>query len=140
MATRPLTVELPEAVFQQLIEIAQLTNSSPEEIAAQRIAINLPPSVSNAPPEIQSALLKMQTLPIEELLNIAHSKIPLPEQQSYLELLDKNQTGIITASESEALKIMRLAADQLMLQKAYAWAVLKWRGYPIPKLEELPEE
>ena len=82
----------------------------------------------------------MQTLSIEQLLEIAYSKIPLPEQEHHLELLDKNQTGIITGEESEALKLMRLAADRLMLKKAYAWAILKWRGYPIPKLEELPEE
>ncbi|HBE19255.1 MAG TPA: hypothetical protein DEG17_23990 [Cyanobacteria bacterium UBA11149] len=99
------------------------------------MAINIPPSVSNAPPEIQPILLKMQTLPIEELLKIAHSKIPLPEQKHHLDLLDKNQTGIITASEREELKLMRIAGDRLMLQKAYAWAVLKWRGYPIPTLE-----
>ncbi len=140
MATRLITVELPEAVFEQLIEIAQLTNSSPEAIAAQRIATNLPPPVHNAPPGIQSILMRMQGLPIEDLLEIAHSKIPLPQQQHHLELLDKNQTGIITSQESEQLKLMRIAADQLMLRKAYAWAVLKWRGYPIPTLNELPEE
>lgn len=140
MAARLITVEVPEAVFQQLIQIAQLTNSSPEAIAAQKIATNLPPPVHNAPPEMESVLMGMQGLPIEELLEIAHSKIPLSEQQHHLELLEKNQTGIITPPESEQLQLMRIAADQLMLRKAYAWAVLKWRGYPIPRLNELSEE
>jgi hypothetical protein len=42
--------------------------------------------------------------------------------------------------EKFKLRDLRLAADQIMLLKAYdAWAVLSWRGYSVPKIEDLSE-
>jgi hypothetical protein len=38
----------------------------------------------------------------------------------------------------EIMTALRLEADRLMLRKAYAWAVLRWRGQFIPALNELP--
>ena len=140
MATRRLMVELPESVFHQLTKIAELTNQSPEALAAQSITSNLPPSADNAPPQMQGSLLVMQTLPIDELLKIAHSQVPLVQQQRHMMLLEKNQLASMTAEERQELSDLRSAADQLMLEKAYAWAVLRWRGHRVPALEELPRE
>ena len=133
-------VELPESVFHQLTRIAELTNQSPEALAAQSITSNLPPSADNAPPQMQGSLLVMQTLPIDELLKIAHSQVPLVQQQRHMMLLEKNQLASMTAEERQELSDLRSAADQLMLEKAYAWAVLRWRGHRVPALEELPRE
>lgn len=140
MATQRLTVELPESVFQQLARIAELTNQSLEAIASQSITGNLPPSADNAPPQMQAELLAMQTLPIDELLKIAHSQVPLAQQQRHLMLLEKNQSALITVEERQELNDLRYAADQLMLQKAYAWSILRWRGHRVPSLSELPGE
>lgn len=140
MATHRLTVELPEPIFQALAKIAELTNQSLEEIAAQSIISNLPPSADNAPAQMQESLLEMQRLPIDELLKIAHSQVPLEQQQRHYTLLEKNQLATITPEERKELSDLRSVADQLMLQKAYAWAVLRWRGHRVPALEELPRE
>lgn len=140
MSTRRVMVELPESIFQELAQIAELTNQSLEIVAAQRITTNLPPSVANAPPQMQGELLLMQTLPVEELLKIAHSKVSLPQQERHLELLEKNQADSITLEERQELSDLRIAADQLMMRKAYAWSVLNWRGHRIPTLNELPLE
>ncbi|MGA9377450.1 MAG: hypothetical protein WBV73_01505 [Phormidium sp.] len=140
MPNRRVTVELPESVFLELSKIAELTNQSLEAVAAQRITINLPPSVDNAPPEMQAELLSLQTLPIDELLKIAHTKVTLNQQKHHEELLEKNQIGAITSPEQQELRELSLAADKLMLKKAYAWAILRWRGYRMPTLEELPNE
>ncbi|MFE1744618.1 hypothetical protein [Coleofasciculus sp. H7-2] len=130
MATRQLTVELPEAVFQRLARIAELTDQSLEALAVQSITSNLPPSSENAPPEIQTELFVMQTLPVQELLKVAHSHLPSTQQQRHLVLLEKNQTGLITApDERQELRDLGKASDQLMLRKAYAWAILRWRGH-----------
>ena len=75
MVTQRLTVELPEPVFQLLVHMAALTEQSPEQLAAQSISGNLPPSVENTPPEIQAELLAMQKLPVDELLQIASSQV-----------------------------------------------------------------
>lgn len=135
-----LTVELPESVFQKLLRIASLTQQSPEALAAQSIISNLPPSAENAPDQMQAELLQMPPLSIDELLKVANSQIPPAQQQRHLELLEKNHTDSITVEEQQELADLRLAAEREMLRKAYAWAVLRWRGYSVLALDELPLE
>lgn len=138
MATQRLTIELPEPVAQFLTHLAALTAQSPEQLAAQSIAGNLPPAVDNTPPEMHAELLAMQQLPVDELLRLASSQAPSDQQERHLVLLEKNQAGVITPEERQELTVLRVAADRLMVRKAYAWAVLRWRGHPVPALDELP--
>lgn len=138
MATQRVTVELSEPVFQQLVRIAEATSQPLEVLAAQSITSNLPPSPDNASLEMQAELLQMQTLSIDELLEIAQAQVE-PEQQScHTALLEKNQTDEISPEERQELSELRSSVDRLMLRKAYAWAVLRWRGHRIPSLNELP--
>jgi hypothetical protein len=138
MATQRVTVELSEPVFQQLVRIAEATSQPLEVLAAQSIASNLPPSADNAPPEMQAELLRIQTLSIDELLEIAQSQIESEQQARHTALLEKNQTDEISPEERQELSELRSSVDRLMLRKAYAWAVLRWRGHRIPSLNELP--
>lgn len=80
----------------------------------------------------------MQNFSIEELLAIAHANVEPSQHERHFELLEKNQEGSLTPEERQELTDLRLAADCLMLCKAYAWSVLRWRGYRIPPLKELP--
>lgn len=139
MATQKVTVELPQAIFQQLARIATATQQPLEVLAAQSIASNLPPTPDNAPVEIQAELLLLQTWDDKELLAIAQSQITLEQQQRHVELLEKNSYCELTPVERQELSELRVAADRLMLQKAYAWSVLRWRGHRVPALHELPE-
>lgn len=139
MSIYKVTVELSEPVFRQLARIALATQQPLEVLAAQSIESNLPPTADNAPVEMQAELLMMQTLSITELLSIAQSQINADQQQRHIELLEKNQTDNLTSQERQELSELRIAADRLMLQKAYAWAVLRWRGHRIPTLNELPQ-
>jgi hypothetical protein len=138
MATQRLTIELPEPVAQFLTHLAALTAQAPERLAAQSIAGNLPPAVDNAPPEMQAELLAMQQLPVDELLQLASGQASSDQQERHLTLLEKNQAGVIIPEEHRELTVLRVAADRLMVRKAYAWAVLRWRGHPVPALDDLP--
>lgn len=139
MSTRRLTIDLPEEIFIQLAKIADMTNQSIESIAIQSISSNLPPATENAPLEMQASLQMMQSLSIEELLKIARSQVSNEQQQRHLVLLERRQeTDSITPKERQELQDLSITTDQLMLAKAYAWAILRWRGYPMPALEELP--
>jgi hypothetical protein len=80
----------------------------------------------------------MQTLSIDELLEIAQAQIESEQQARHTALLEKNQTNEISPEERQELSELRLSVDRLMLRKAYAWAVLRWRGHRIPSLTELP--
>jgi len=139
MATQQLTIELPEGIFYRFAKIAKKTHQSIESLAIQSIEGNLPPTVENAPLEMQASLQAMQTLSIKELLKIAHSQVPTAQQQRHLVLLEYHQKNeSMELQERQELRELGQAADQLMLKKAYAWALLRWRGYRIPALDELP--
>ncbi len=62
---------------------------------------------------------------------IAQSKITTEQQQRHVELLEKNKDSELTPVERQELSSLRIAADRLMLQKAYAWSVLRWRGHTV---------
>lgn len=81
----------------------------------------------------------MQIWDLEELLAIANSQITSEQQKRHTELLEKNSTvEELNKSERQELSELRIKADRLMLQKAYAWSVLRWRGHKIPNLNEMP--
>ncbi len=139
MAIQQLTLELPEGIFQQFARMAKITHQTIESLAIQSISANLPPTIENAPLEMHSSLQAMQTLSIKELLKIAHSQIPTTQQQRHFTLLEENKkTDFMAPHERQELRKLGEKADKLMLKKAYAWALLRWRGYRIPALDELP--
>jgi hypothetical protein len=87
--------------------------------------------------ELQAELLNMQALSVEDLLTIAHSQIDPEVHQQHVVLLEKNQEGELTVDERENLIAFQAVCDRLMLRKAYAWSMLRWRGYPIPAMQDL---
>lgn len=58
-------------------------------------------------------------------------------QAQYGALLEKNRMGTISQSEAIALDQLCEEADREMIRKAYAYILLKWRGYRLPALAEL---
>jgi hypothetical protein len=71
------------------------------------------------------------------VLAIANAKVEPSQHERHVELLEKNKEALLTSEERQELTDLRLAADRLMLRKAYAWSVLRWRGYQIPHLKDL---
>lgn len=98
---------------------------------------NTPPAVDYAPLELQGELIAMQKLTIEDLLTIAQSQVPETQQELHLQLLEKNQNHQLSESDRLLLRSLRVSADYLMLKKAYAYALLKWKGYSLPDFEQL---
>jgi hypothetical protein len=135
--SQQITVELPLPLYRFLERLAEQTHQPLEKLVAQSVAGNLPPSVENAPVEIQPDLLALQWQSIAELEQIAHEQIASKQQQRHFQLLEKDK---LTPEEQTELAELRHQADLLMLRKAYAWAVLRWRGHPIPRLDEIPLE
>ncbi|MEH2294677.1 hypothetical protein [Nostoc sp.] len=90
---------------------------------------NAPPAVDYAPLELQGELIAMQKLTIEDLLTIGQSQVPENQQELHLELLEKNQNHQLSESDRLLLRSLRVSADYLMLKKAYAYALLQWKGY-----------
>ena len=138
MATQSITIELPEPVMRQLMRIAAATHQPIEALVTQSILSNLPPSTDNAPPELQADLLRMQTLSPEELYAIAQAHVESEARDRQADLLRHNEDNQLTSDERQELAQLRQAADHLMLRKAYAWSLIRWRGHQLPALNDLP--
>lgn len=137
MTTQQVTITLPEPVFRQFLQMAEATQQSVESLIAQSVVSNLPPSADQASPELRGELLRMQTLSIEALLEIAQAQAEPEQYQRHSALLEKQQEEGLTPDERQEVADLRAAADRLMLRKAYAWSILRWRGYRLPALNEL---
>ena len=59
---------------------------------------------------------------------IANAEVEASQHERHVELLEKNQESSLASEEQQELTDLRLAADRLMLRKAYAWSVLRWGG------------
>jgi len=138
MVMQRVEIELPESVYRQLARIAEETAQPIATLAAQSVMSNLPPSATDASPELRGELLRLQRLETTDLLKVAQSEIASADHERQAELLEKNQAGQVTEAERQELTALRAESDRLMLQKAYAWSVLRWRGQRMPSLEELP--
>jgi hypothetical protein len=132
MTTRQVTIELPEPIFRQLVRIAEATHQPIEALVAQSVISNLPPSADNTSPELQPEFLRMQALSTEDLIAIAQSQAEPIQHDRHTELLAKNAENLLTPEERQELSAFRQASDHLMLRKAYAWSLLRWRGQTIP--------
>ena len=131
-------IELPESVYRQLAQIAEETAQPIAVLAAQSVMSNLPPSAENASPELRGELLKLQALETSELLKVAKAEIAAIRHERQAALLESKQDRPLTDMERQELAALRIESDQLMLKKAYAWSVLRWRGQRVPSLQELP--
>jgi hypothetical protein len=132
MATRELTVQIPDQVYRRLKGVAQEFSQSLEAIVLTSITGNLPPSLDDVPADLREEMRALQTLDDDALWAVARSKLP-PEQQARLEvLLSRNNTGTLTKMEREELKRSGEEVDRLTLRKAQAYALLRWRGFPLP--------
>jgi len=135
-----LTIHLSDSLFLYLQEMATRSQQPLEQLVQQSLVGNLPPRLPTASPILTATLLAMQKASVQELRQIADSQLPVQHQQRHFELLDQNAQAVLTPVEQQELAELRQAADELMLRKAYAWALLRWLGYPLPDLQNLPAQ
>ena len=135
MATHELTVRLPEQVYRRLEDMAQETSQPLETVVLTSITGNLPPSLDDVPVDLRKGLRALQTMDDDALWAVARSKLA-PAQQERLEtLLARNSAGTLTETEQEELRLLGEETDRLNLCKAQAYALLRWRGFPLPPLD-----
>lgn len=132
LMSQAFTIDLSDTTVRYLEMIAASSQQSLEQIVRQSIEGNLPPRIPSESPKLKAELQRMQQLSVRALRTVAGSEISSAEQQRHLELLEKNSEGTISDLERQELQKLRTEADELMLRKAYAWALLRWRGFPLP--------
>jgi len=132
-----VTISLPEKTYRRLQYASEIAGKPIHDLAAQSVAENLPPLLDMIPARYRGDLRRMEKLSDDKLWAIARSRVDEKSQRRHQRLLKKNSAGTLTQDERKALIELRLAADGIMLRKAYAFLLLKLRGYRLPSLHEL---
>ena len=134
-----VTLTLPELVYENYQHKAKTTNRSVKQVIEEVICNGQPspPSVDDAPEYLRADLKALEQLSNEELRRIAESHLEPAKQRKLSCLLDKNQAGTLKKKECQQMDELLQEGQRLMVIKAHAWVLLKWRGERIPTYEEL---
>jgi hypothetical protein len=137
MTSKTITLNLPEDVYIRFQQAAQATKQSLEDVFLRAVQVGSPPNWEDAPAEFQTDLAALDRLDDGSLWHIARRRQKETDMTRYQKLLDKNRNGTISYRERERLTKLRTEADRLMLCKAHAAALLRWRGHQIPPADQL---
>lgn len=114
MAVHAITLELPDAVYQQAQRAAQATRRPLEEIVIEWIR-----------PPVQGTLPELERLPDDELLLAARSALPSDHAQRLQELLTIQQQRSLSEDEQQEAVALVEQEDLITLHKARAFFLLK---------------
>ena len=131
-----ITLTLPDNVLQPVQRVAQATKQAVEELLVAALQAVLP-TLEGLPPEVVQHLVALESLDDQTLWRVMLETVPLDQQRQLHDLLLRNQAGILTDSECEQLSLLQQQADLVMLRKARAAVLLRFRGKRVPTLAEL---
>ena len=137
MTVQGINLELPPALYQRLVEVAEASQQSLTDVVLQSIQTGLPPGLEHVPDRFRDDLIALNQFSDEVLWDVAALDLAEDKAELYEQLLDKNQQGQLEENEQSLLDTLREEADLLMLRRAYASALLKWRGHRIPTLADM---
>ncbi len=126
-----VSLQLPERLHRRLVNAAQATGRPLESVILRALTIGSPPDWNDAPAEYQPALAALDRLEDGALWKIARARKLAKDMMRYDQLLEANQTRTLTDDEQVELHRLRQDAEQFMLRKAHAAAILKWRGHHV---------
>ena len=132
MPNQTIPIQLPEAIYQRLQQVAHATHHSIEEVVLQTIRGNLPPSLDDLSPELHGAVADLQRMSDEALWAVTKEPLPPHQWRRHQRLLRKGQEDTLSAAEHQELAALRAAADRFVTRRSYALALLKWHGHTIP--------
>jgi len=131
MPNQTIPLQLPDAIYQRLQQVAHATNHSIEEVVLQTIRGNLPPSLDDLSPELHCVVADLQHMSDEALWSVAKEPLPQHQWRHHQRLLRKGQGGALSTAEHKELADLRAAADRFVTRRSYALALLKWHGHTI---------
>lgn len=132
-----VTVEVSPSVYRLAQRTARVTAPPVEKVLAEVISAASPVS-EDLPQTLQDEIDALAQMSDAELSVLAQKVFPAAQRRTYDRLLEKNSAGTLTESERTRLKSLRLESERIMLHKAHAFALLKWRGHTLPRLTQFP--
>lgn len=132
MPTETVTLQIPEIIYQRLVNTAHATQRPLEEVMLHALQVGSPPPWDDVPEEFQAELAALDKLDDNTLWQIFYTHKTAADMEEYNILLEKNSSGTLTEIERLNLISLRHEADLFMLRKAQAAVLLRWRGYSLP--------
>jgi hypothetical protein len=132
MPNQTIPIQLPEAIYQRLQQVAHATHHSIEEVVLQTIRGNLPPSLDDLSPELRCVVADLQHMSDEALWAVTKEQLPPQQWRRHQRLLRKGQEGTLAAAEHQELAELRAAVDRFVIRRSYALALLNWHRHTIP--------
>jgi len=137
MTVQTIPINIPQRLYARVERFAHLTHRSIESVLEQTLTATIPLWPRQLSPEMQAALLALETLDDSALWQIAVSMAAPSWQLRLSELLAQNKIAPLSEAEQNEVTQLQFQADLLMLRKGYAFVLLKWRGHQLPSLAEL---
>lgn len=134
MLTEKITLQIPEILYQRLVNTAYAQRRSIEEVIVHALQVGSPPAWDDVPEEFQADIAALDRLDDNSLWQIIRSCKTAEQMERYDFLLERNSSGNITDAEQLELINLRHEADRFMLCKAQAAVLLRWRGHYVPTL------
>jgi hypothetical protein len=109
MSDKEVTVRLPVSLYERLQAVAEASGRSLPNVLLQSVKNGMPPSLQKVPDKFHGRLLSLNKL----------------DDQSLWRVVQGNGDDEDQSEEAQRM-------DLTTLRRAYAAALLKWRGHPIP--------
>ena len=137
MTTRPITLDVPEALYERLKRQAeQLKHTVEAEVL--EIVIEALPGEEEISPELEGTLALMEFLDDKALWRAAESRLSKKESAKLQELHLKADGESLTEAEKHLEKQLTEKYERALLIRAEAAVLLKRRGYDISVLLKRP--
>lgn len=136
--SQTITLTVPDRLFLPLQRVAEATNQPVESLLLTAIQSSLPP-LDGLPDATLHRLTELEKLDDDALWRVMLETVSTEDQEKISSLLTKNQSGTLSAAEQERLAALQKEADMVMLRKARAAVLLRFRGKRIPTLAELSD-
>lgn len=134
--THTVTLTIPDRLYSPIERLAKSANQSVETMLLNSLQSSLP-ALDRLPPDMVQELSRLELLDNDSLRQVMAECVPTQEQAQVEELLSKNQAGMLSKEERDRLDYLQREADKVMLRKARAAVLLRFRGQRLPTLAEL---
>ncbi len=131
-----VTLDLPDNLYKPIQRIARATDQQVETVLLTALKTSLPP-LDGLSADLAQELAGLESLDNDTLRQVLLETVADDQQKKLETLLYQNQAGTLTETEREQLAQLQHSADKVMLRKAHAAVLLRFRGERIPTLAEL---
>lgn len=126
-----ITLTLPKQLEDSIRRMAHATRQPVETLLVSALQASLP-SLEGLPYDLAQELIELENDDNFTLRQVMDETMPPAQVQTIQELLYQQQVGALTPAQAQNLEELQRAADRIMLRRARAAVLLRFRGQPIP--------